>query len=104
MFAPIARPPRAPWVNPDRRWHVLAVAVVSALILLGGGIAIGAAANGGHGSRSGVARIERGGHRAGPDNPGGVRRGPGFGDGNANGKVQPRVRNAPTNLPSVVPS
>lgn len=48
-FAPVARPPRVPWVNPERRAHIIAVVGAGALVLLGGGIGIGfAAGDGGH--------------------------------------------------------
>jgi hypothetical protein len=40
-FAPVARAPRTPWVNPARRGHVAAVAIVAAVVLGGGGILIG---------------------------------------------------------------
>jgi hypothetical protein len=40
-FAPVARAPRTPWVNPDRRVHVAAAVILTALIFGGGGILIG---------------------------------------------------------------
>ncbi len=41
------RPPRVPWVNPDRRLHLTGAAIVAGLILLGGGFGIGWAASSG---------------------------------------------------------
>jgi hypothetical protein len=43
-FAAVPRPPRVPWVNPDRRPHVIGSAIVAALVLLGAGFGIGYAA------------------------------------------------------------
>lgn len=42
-FAPVARPPRMPWVNPARRGLVAGIAAAVAVVLLGGGIGIGIA-------------------------------------------------------------
>jgi hypothetical protein len=86
-FQPVYRPPRAPWVNPARRSHLVGAAVVAGLVLLAAGFGIGyAAAPSGH---NGPQRIERGGGylpgqgqlRGGPGGqfPGnGQRQGPGF--------------------------
>ena len=57
-FAPVARPPRVPWVNPARRAHVVGVAAAGALVLLGAGIGIGFAASGDGHHRGGIYRME----------------------------------------------
>jgi hypothetical protein len=62
VFAPIPRAPRIPWVNPARRGHVLAAAIVAALVLLGGGIGIGAAIGSGGHHRHGPEQMYRGGY------------------------------------------
>jgi hypothetical protein len=73
-FAPVYRAPRTPWVNPARRGHVVAAAIVGALIFGGGGLAIGhaLASHDDHAVRHGVVRI-------GPDE--GIQGGPGLGRG-----------------------
>jgi hypothetical protein len=49
-----------PWVNPDRRFHVIGSSVIAGLVLLGAGFGIGyASSSGGHGP--GPVRMERGG-------------------------------------------
>lgn len=58
-FAPVERAPRTPWVNPARRGHLAAAAVVGALIFGGGGMLIGHAVTGHNEHRSGVQRMER---------------------------------------------
>ena len=58
-FAPVARAPRAPWVNPARRGHLAALALVGALLFGGGGVLLGHAMSN-HGDRHGVMRFERG--------------------------------------------
>ena len=61
IFAPVPRAPRVPWVNPDRRSHVIGSALVAALVLLGAGFGIGYASNSDDHGRPGPARMERGG-------------------------------------------
>jgi hypothetical protein len=72
-FAPVYRAPRTPWVNPARRGHVAAAAIVGALVFGGGGLAIGHALadHGDHHGRQGVVRI----------GPGEGMNGPGVGRG-----------------------
>ena len=77
-FMPVARPPRAPWVNPAKRLQVGAVALALALVCGAAGIAIGWAASDGHGDRG--MRIERPGFYGGYLLPG---------PGGPNGKVRP---------------
>jgi hypothetical protein len=57
-FAPVARPPRAPWINPERRWHVASTAIGAAVVALAVGFGIGVAA--GDGRDRGDHRMERG--------------------------------------------
>jgi hypothetical protein len=79
-FAPVPRAHRTPWVNPARRAHVVAAAVLGALIFGGGGILVGHAVSD-HGERhGGAARFEHG--------PGGY--GPGFGRGQQRYRELPR--------------
>jgi hypothetical protein len=90
-FAPVARPPRVPWVNPDRRSHVIGAAIIGGLVVLASGFGIGYASSGGH-DRHGPQRMERGGgpHFQGP--PGQFRpRDRQFpGDGTGRQRVGPR--------------
>jgi hypothetical protein len=58
-WAPVPRPPRVPWVNPDRRLHLVGAAVIAALVLLAGGFGIGYAASSGH-DHHGDMRMDRG--------------------------------------------
>src|SRR4051812_15376608 len=61
-FAPVMRPPRVPWVNPDRRSHILGAGVLGGLVVLAAGFGIGyAVAPSGHHDRGPELRIERGG-------------------------------------------
>ena len=46
-WAPVPRPPRVPWVNPDRRVHLAGAAIIAGLVLLAGGFGIGWAASSG---------------------------------------------------------
>lgn len=64
-FAPVTRAPRTPWVNPVRRPHLVAAAIVGALISGGGGILIGHAITDQGGNRDGVGRFMPG-HLDGP--------------------------------------
>lgn len=41
MFGPVARPPRVPWINPERRTSLILAAVLAALVLIGAGFGIG---------------------------------------------------------------
>jgi hypothetical protein len=96
-FAPVARAPRTPWVNPARRGHVIAAAIVGALLFGGAGLLIGHAASD-HGDRHGVVRI----------GPAGGMQGPGFGHGQhprRPGAPGPQVPNGPaSSAPATVPS
>src|SRR4051812_41285549 len=57
-FAPVMRPPRVPWVNPDRRSHILGAGVLGGLVVLAAGFGIGyAAAPSGHGDHHPGLRI-----------------------------------------------
>jgi hypothetical protein len=49
----VPQTPKAPWVNPDRKRHLLAAAIIAALVLVGAGFGIGyaAAPSGDHGDR-----------------------------------------------------
>ncbi len=49
MFAPVARQPRAPWVAPNRKAAVAAIALVAAILLLGLGF-LGGSLISGHGN------------------------------------------------------
>jgi hypothetical protein len=61
-FAAVPRPPRVPWVNPDRRSHVVGAGVLGGLVVLAAGFGIGyAVAPSGHDGRGPGLRIERGG-------------------------------------------
>lgn len=61
-FAPVMRPPRVPWVNPDRRSHIVGAGVLGGLVVLAAGFGIGyAVAPSGHDGRGPGMRIERGG-------------------------------------------
>lgn len=95
VFAPVARPPRTPWVNPVRRWHVVAAAVVIALVFAGGGIAVGNSFDNGHGDQSRNVRVER--NYLPPDGRGEFVR-PGGGNRVGPGPVNPPV--APSTSPS----
>ena len=68
-FAPIARPPRTPWVNPARRGHVAAAAIVGALVFGAGGLLIGHAVSD-HGNSHGERHIVRMGPGEGMNVPG----------------------------------
>ena len=57
---------REPWVNPRKRAPLATVAAVAALVLLGAGIGIGAAAVGGNDYSHGWMRYERNGYRGFP--------------------------------------
>jgi hypothetical protein len=57
-FAPVARAPRTPWVNPARRGHVAAVAIVLALVFGGGGVLLAHVVTH-HGRQNGVVRFQR---------------------------------------------
>jgi hypothetical protein len=57
------RAPRTPWVNPARRLHLVAAAVVGALIFAGGGVLIGQAVSDDGHHRNAPVRFERGGPR-----------------------------------------
>ncbi|PZS20590.1 MAG: hypothetical protein DLM57_00805 [Pseudonocardiales bacterium] len=74
-----------PWVNPARRGHVAAAAIVGALLFGGGGLLVGHAVSG-HGDHRGGMRLERG-----PGPGGGA---PGFGR-------DPRFRNGGGPRPNV---
>jgi len=99
-FAPVARAPRVPWINPSRRRHVAGIAVAIALVFCGAGIGIGIAL-GDSGSHPGSVRIQRGpipgfglpGRGLGPNWNGPGQR------GNGNGAPQ-----APSTSPSAAPS
>lgn len=106
-YAPHPFAPRVsePWVNPAKRGLLSVVAIIAALVLLGGGIAIGAAATGdGHGPRHSVQmrpyqgqpgpRLPQ--NRPNRQRPAGVPARGGF-----NG---PRAGTAPTGAPSPAPS
>jgi hypothetical protein len=84
-FAPIVRPPRVPWVNPDRRSHILGAGVLGGLVVLATGFGIGyAVAPSGHDGHGRMMRIERGGGYYGPrmvPGPGGQFPGRGNGPG-----------------------
>ncbi|MDQ2750362.1 MAG: hypothetical protein M3Y44_12680 [Actinomycetota bacterium] len=103
-FAPVARAPRTPWVNPARRGHVAAAALVGALIFGGGGLLIGHAASD-HGDRSERHGIIR-------QDPGQGIKDPGFGRGQRPrrpglpGPPGPNVpaTPAPTSVPSGSPT
>lgn len=59
-FAPVARAPRTPWVNPARRTRVAVVSAAVGLALLGGGLVTGFAIGhhaGDHGDRFGNVRM-----------------------------------------------
>jgi hypothetical protein len=61
-FAPVVRPPRVPWVNPDRRSHIVGAGVLGGLVVLAAGFGIGyAVAPSGHDGHGPGLRIERGG-------------------------------------------
>lgn len=61
-FAPVPRPPRVPWVNPDRRSHLLGAGLLGGLVLLAAGFGIGyAVAPSGHHGHGPMTRFERGG-------------------------------------------
>lgn len=77
-FAPRSR---EPWVNPRKRTSLTAVAAIAALILLGGGIGIGAAVFGGNDYSHGWMMYERNGYRGfpGPAPFPGERGRPGYG-------------------------
>jgi hypothetical protein len=49
MFAPVARQPRAPWIAPNRKAAVMAIALVAAVVLLGLGF-LGGSLISGHGN------------------------------------------------------
>jgi hypothetical protein len=85
---------RQPWINPVRRRHVLAAAVVGALLFGGGGVLLGHAIADNHDERSTLVPFERGrGHAPGLGQfPG---RGP-----LKNGPGQPPGRATPTPQPS----
>lgn len=51
-FAPVARAPRSPWVNPAKRVPAAIIAGATGLVLLGGGMAVGYAI-GNHSDRDG---------------------------------------------------
>lgn len=74
-FAPVARPARAPWVNPAKRAPVAIAAGLIAVVLLGGGFAAGYAA--GHHNRDGVVRVR---FQPGDRNFPGMPMGPGYQD------------------------
>ena len=94
-FAPVARAPRTPWVNPARRGHVVAAAIVGALVFGGGGVLIGhALTDGGH-DRDGFGRFERGPGMRGPEFGPRMRRLPGGPRHN-----MPNVPSAPSPAPS----
>ncbi len=61
IFQAIPRPPRVPWVNPDRRSHVIGSSVIAGLVLLGAGFGIGYASSSDSHDRSGPVRLQRGG-------------------------------------------
>lgn len=95
-FAPVARAPRTPWVNPDRRVQVVVAAIVGALVFGGGGVLVGHALTANGHDRDGVGRV-----RLGPDV-----RPPGFGPGYrvpGPGRQRHNVPNAPT-VPNPAPS
>jgi len=54
----VPRPPKVPWIAPQRKGAVIAIAIAAALVFLGAGVGIGAAAFGGS-DRHGPVRIER---------------------------------------------
>ncbi|MDT4912553.1 MAG: hypothetical protein QOC66_1681, partial [Pseudonocardiales bacterium] len=97
-FAPVVREPRVPWINPDRRSHLLGAALIGALLVLGAGFGIGYAVAPSDHDRNGPQRFERGGPNfQGPPGqlapgrqrgqfPGG---GNGYGQRNGPGGVQP---------------
>jgi hypothetical protein len=110
-FAPVYRAPRVPWVNPDRRSHVIGAGVIGALVLLGAGFGIGYASSSSDDHRPGMLRIERGGGPYVPGPPGHFRPGPrneqfpGNGDGNGRTRLgpgggQPASPSAATPTPS----
>jgi hypothetical protein len=68
-FAPIPRPPRTPWIAPQRKGAVIAISIVAALALLGAGVGIGAAAFGAT-DNHGPVRFERPGPYGGQGFPG----------------------------------
>jgi len=59
-FAAVPRGPRVPWVNPARRGHLVAAAVVGALAFGGGGLLVGHALTDRGDHRGGVSRFEDG--------------------------------------------
>ena len=59
-FAPVPRPPKVPWIAPQRKGAAIGISIVAALLLLGGGVGIGAAAFGNDDHNNGPAyRFER---------------------------------------------
>lgn len=59
-FAPVARPPRVPWVNPARRTQLVGWSVVAALLLIGAGFGIGYAVGGSDDDHYGPGRMYHG--------------------------------------------
>jgi hypothetical protein len=95
-FAPVAREPRVPWVNPERRSHILGAGILAGLVLLAAGFGIGyGVAPSGHG-RHGDMRMERGGYF-----PGRMLPGPG---GQFPGNGQRRLPGAPAPTSPAVPA
>lgn len=87
-FAPVARAPRTPWVNPDRRVQVVVAAIVGALVFGGGGVLVGHALTSNGHDRDGVGRIQVGPKVRPPGFPGYRVPGP--------GRQRHNVPNAPT--------
>jgi hypothetical protein len=94
-FAPVARAPRTPWVNPARRGHVAAAVIVGALVFGGGGVLVGHALTGDGHDRDGFGRFERGPGMRGPDFGPHMRPQPGGPRHNV-----PNVPSAPSSAPS----
>lgn len=93
-FAPVPRGPRSPWIAPQRRAAVAAIAVIAAVLLFGLGFLGGSQLNGGNGHHRPPAF-----GRAADGRPYAPLNGP-------NGRVQPRRPPSPSSsqAPAPVPS
>jgi hypothetical protein len=96
-FAPVPRAPKVPWIAPQRKGAAIAISIGAALVLLGGGVGIGAAAFG-HDDHHGPSRqFDRHGPYDGQGQFPGYPGGPGFPN-------RPHQPQQPPATPSPAPS